>query len=346
MSNAVILTIYDKAGACLGEFKDAEFQSALWRLGQTGVAKYAFSPKGAKATRTNLRPGNRALIQFGDGLPEWGGVLDWPIALASEQDIGVTFYEGDRLLGWRVSGQDDTFSSTATGAIVSALVENANGAYPTGLYMGSVYEGGTAQSRTYHYTSLLEAVRGLRNETGFDYAVVPTLASGKLVFDLCWYERRGTDRRDELALIEGANFGTITSGEQGPVYNRFIVIGKGSDWGSARPVKVAEDAESVSRYGLREAPKLFLDIPDEATLQAIADALLAAAMNPYVRATLQGVVNREPAPFTCYHVGDILTLQALQTYGEFAYDFPARILSRSRLADGTCTLEVERVWAE
>jgi hypothetical protein len=346
VSNAVILTIYDKTGACLGEFKDAEFQSTLWRLGQTGVAKYTFSPRGAKATRTNLRPGNRALIQFGDGLPDWGGVLDWPIDLASGQDIGVTFYEGDRLLGWRVSGQNEIFSSTAVGAIISALVENANAAYQTGLYMGDVYAGGTAQAREYHYASLLEAVRGLRNESGFDYAVVPALASGKLVFDLYWYEQRGTDRRDELALIEGANFGTISSSEQGPVYNRFIVIGKGSDWSDNRPVRFAEDAESISRYGLREAPKLYLDISDETTLQAIADALLAGAMNPYVRATLQGVVNREPAPFAGYHVGDILTLQALQTYNDFAYDFPARILSRSRLLDGTCTLEVERVWTE
>jgi hypothetical protein len=346
MNNAVILTIYDKTGACLGEFKDAEFQSALWRLGQTGVAKYAFSPGGGKVTRSNLRPGNRALIEFGDGLPDWGGVLDWPINVASEQDIGITFYEGDRILGWRVSGQNEVYSSTAVGAIVSALVENANATYQTGLYMGDVYGGGTAQSRDYHYTSLLEAVRGLQDESGFDYAVVPAVVGGKLVFDLYWYERRGTDRRDELALIEGANFGTISASEQGPVYNRFIVIGKGSDWNENRPVKVSEDAESRSRYGLREAPKLYLDISDETTLQAIADALLAGAMNPYVRCTLQGVANEEPAPFANYHVGDILTLQALQTYGEFAYDFPVRILSRSRLADGTCTLEVERWWAD
>lgn len=339
--NVVILSLFAKTGAALGELVDAEFKSALWRLGQTGVAKYSFAPKGNRVARSNLRPGNRALIQFDDGLPDWGGVMDWPINLASDRDIDVTFYEGDRLLDWRASGQNELYSSTAVGEIVAALVESANASYPTGISMGDVYDGGTAQTRDYHYRVLLEAIRQLRGESGHDYAVVPVLTGGKLLFDLNWYERRGTDRRDELALIEGANVGTVSISEQGPVYNRVIVIGKGDDWVN-RPVKFAESAESISLYGLREGPKLYLDIADETTLQAIADALLAAAAQPYVRATLQGVMNLEPAPFANYHVGDILTLRALQTYGEFSYDVPARILSRSRLADGTCTLEVEQ----
>jgi len=340
--NAVILKLFAKTGAALGEFKDAEFKSALWRLGQTGVAKYTFAPKGARVVRSNLRPGNRALIQFDDGLPDWGGVMDWPINLASDRDIDVTFCEGDRLLDWRASGQNESYSSTAVGEIVAALVETANASYPTGISMGDVYDEGTVQTREYHYRLLLEAMRQLRSESGHDYAVVPVLAGGKLLFDLNWYERRGTDRRDELALIEGANVGTVSISEQGPVYNRVIVVGKGDDWSDSRPVKFAESAESISLYGLREAPKLYLDISDETTLQAIADALLAATAQPCARATLMGVLNKEPAPFSTYHVGDILTLRALQTYGEFSYDVPARILSRSRLADGTCTLEVEQ----
>lgn len=339
--NVVTLKIYDKTGASIGEFKDAEFLSALWRLGNTGDARYRFSPKGAKATRSNLRPGNRALIQFGDGLPDWGGVLDWPINLGSGQDIDVRFYEADRLLDWRVTNQNEVFSSTVAGSIISTLVQNANAAYATGIFMGDVYSGGTAQTRDYHYLPLLEAIRKLKKESGYDYGIVPSIASGKLVFDLYWYERRGTDRRDDLILIEGANFGTISVSEQGPVFSRVFVVGKGDDWSSNRLVVFAEGVDSRSRYGLRESPVFYLDIDDETTLQAIADALLDAAKEPYVRATLYGVTNDEPAPFADYHVGDILTLQALQTYGEFSYDIPVRILARERGADGTCTLEVE-----
>lgn len=342
MENVVNLTMYDKAGACLGEFVDAEFRSAVWRLGRTGSATYRFSPKGPKATRSNLRPGNRALIEFGDGLPDWGGVLDWPINLGSDQDIDVTFYEADRLLDWRVTGQNEGFSSTATGAIVEALVQNANAAYATGVFMGDVYSGGTAHTRDYHYIPLLEAVRNLKSESGYDYAVVPAMASGKLVFDLYWYEQRGTDREDELALIQGANVGQVLVREQGPIYNRIVAVGKGDDWSSNRLVVFAEDLASRSLYGLRESPRFYLDIDDETTLQAIVDALLAGAKDPYVRLTLNGVTDDEPAPFARYHVGDILTLQALQDYGEFSYDIPVRILARERLADGTCSLEVKQ----
>jgi hypothetical protein len=342
LENAVNLIIYDKTGVHLGEFVDAEFKSASWRLGQTGQALYAFSPQGAKVSRSNLRPGNRALIKFGDGLPNWGGVLDWPIALASGKDIDITFYEADRLLSWRVTGQNEVFSSTATGAIVSALIQNANAAYATGVYVGDIYSGGTAQSRDYHYIPLLEAIRSMQSESGYDYAVVPVVANGKLVFDLYWYERRGTDRRDEILLAEGKNIGEISVSEQGPVYNRIITIGKGDDWGTDRPVKFANDGDSQSRYGLRVSPRFYLDISDEMTLQAISDALLETAKEPYVRMTLYGVTNDEPAPFSTYHVGDIVTLQALQTYDEFSYDITARILSRQREADGTCTLEIEQ----
>jgi hypothetical protein len=339
--NAITLTLYDKSGSSLGEFIDAEFKSALWRFGRTGTASYSFSPKGSKTSRSNLRPGNRALIKFADGLPDWGGILDWPIILGSGRDVEISFYEADHLLDWRVSGQNEVFSGTVTGAIISALMQTANATYATGIYMGDIYSGGTAHTRDYHYVPLLDAIRDLHNESGYDYAVMPVLVNGKLVFDLYWYESRGTDRRDNLALIEGVNVGEISVAEQGPIYNRIIVIGKGDDWSSSRPVKFAESTESRSYYGLRESPKFYLDIDDATTLQAIADALLAASEWPYVRMTLTGVTDDDPAPFSTYHIGDILILEALQTYGEFSYNIPVRILARERLADGTCTLEVE-----
>ena len=333
----VEMMIFDSSGKKLADAA-VDLQSVSWRWGQTGQAKFSVDYGNPVATVEYLQIGNRMLLRFANGLPDWGGVIALPRSRQAS-GIGLTAYEGDRLLDWRVTGKEELLSSSP-GGIVSSLLSGANERHPTDVGMGDVYEGGF-QSREYNYDSLLAAVCGLA--TGYDYAVVPVYQQGQLRFALNWYQRRGRDLRGSVLLAEGNddghNVGQVTLDEQGPVYNRVIVVGGGTAWAD-RPVVVVDDLDSQYLYGLREHV-IISSITDTITLQALAQAALDEAKHPRGRATLSEVTNRSPALFSSYDIGDIVRLQAFLDRGEWAFDGPVRVLARSWTPAGTCTVEVE-----
>jgi NAD(P)-dependent dehydrogenase (short-subunit alcohol dehydrogenase family) len=163
-----------------------------------------------------------------------------------------------------------------------------------------------------------------------------------MYLDLHWYECRGSDLRDSVALVEGegGNIGVATVTDYGPVYNKIIVVGKGTSWANA-PVKTAVSVESISKNGLREYVAYYSDISDETTLQAIADALLAQLAFPRRRISIDQTLDRDPAPFSAYHVGDIVTLDCLHKAGDFAFKGPVRILARQWSPGDVVGLELE-----
>ena len=328
--------IFDSGGGKIDDLS-IDLQGCLWRLGRTGRATFGISYADDKATSENIRPGNYFLLQFANGLPDWGGVIDFPLSRRPDGLI-VAAYEGDRMLDWRVSDADTVFSSTAPGAIAQALVQTAKSNYPLPIAIGDISPSGS-QTHEYHYDPLLQEVRGLA--AGYDYAVTPAYQDGALTFYLHWYERRGADRRSTVYLIEGHNVGEVNLDEQGPVYNRIIAIGSGVTWAD-RPVVTVDDLDSRYQYGLREYAKVYLDVNDEATLEEKASALLADMKHPRARGTLTNVVDEDPAGFADYGVGDIVTLQAFLDAGEdWVFDGPVRVLSREWSPAGNCTLEVE-----
>lgn len=333
---AIEAMVFSSGGSKLDDLS-VDIQSCLWRLGQTGRATFNIAYADDKAAAENIRAGNYLLLQFGSGLPDWGGVIDFPL---SRRPYGLTAvaYESDRMLDWRISGADVSYSSTASGAIAQALVESAKASYPLAISIGDVYAGGS-RTQEYHYDGLLTEIRSLA--TGYDYAVVPSYQDGRLSFYLHFYERRGADRRNSVHLVEGHNVGEVNLDEQGPIYNRIIAIGSGVTWAD-RPTVISEDLDSKYRYGLREQAKIYPSITDETTLQELADALLDEWKEPRARGTLTNVSNEDPATFDEYHVGDIVTLQAFLDAGEdWEFNGPVRILSREWTPAGHCTLEVE-----
>jgi hypothetical protein len=332
----VQLTIRDKQGFELVEIEGA-LRSVLWRLGQTGMLEVFFPFTDAKVTRANLLPGNRVLAQFSSALPTWGGVLDFPLGLTGE-GVSISAYEGERLLEWRVSGKVESYSATVPGAIAEGLLETANATRDTGVAARNVYAGGDAQTRWYRYENLLGGIRTLAIESGLEYAVVPVLSNGRVTFALDWHQELGDDKRDDVALVEGKNVGKATMDEQGPVYNQVLLV---NDWDEV-PV-IVEDGASRVDYDLRQLAKVYVDVDDTDTLQAIAEALLAEWSQPHVRGRLEGVSDLAPGRYRDYHVGDIVTLRARQNAGrDWVFDAPVRILSRQWNPGQGCSLEVEQ----
>jgi len=336
------MSIYNKSGNFITEI-DGNLRSVSWRLGEIGIAQAGFAYTNSKATPYNLRTGNLLLIEFANGFPDWAGAIDFPL-LRDDSGIGITAYQGQHLLGWRDTATVAIFSATPPGEITEALILAANALAPTGITIQDLYAG-SSFTRDYHVENLLTAIDGLAADSGYEYEIAPTRIKNKLFLDLYWKERAGIDRRDEVALVQGgldANVGTVSISEQGPCYNHITVIGAGDDWAS-RPIKTAVDIESISKFGRRELSILRLEIADETTLQAIADEKLAVHKEPPVRLSLGNVTSSGPGLYSQYHVGDIVTVQALQSRGEWSFTGPARLIAREWAAGGTCSLIAEEV---
>lgn len=331
----VIQTLYSHAGAKLAD-TDYYIKSVLWRLGNMGTAELSADYTNPNATKRYLRPGNRLLLQFSNGLPDWGGVLGLPRS-RNDTGVSITAYEGEKLVSIRATDRNETYSTMAPGSIAESIVEAANLREPTGMLMGDVVASGS-QTRSYHYENLLDAIIDL--SVGYEYAILPTVVDGEIRFYLQWYETYGSDRRDEVLLFEGqrGNVGSAVVDEQGPIWNRVIVAGKGN-WDETHPVAIAEDAASINEFGLRELPKVYAEISDEDTLQEIADGLAVDFAWPRNHVRLTYVINADPARFKEYHVGDIVTVHAHVGRGDWEFNAPVRILSRKWVPAGYCTIE-------
>lgn len=339
MSNRVL--IFRRSGPLLAEI-EPEIASVSWRLNEVGQARFTLPWSDEKCTRGILQFGNLVLIQFGNGLPDWGGVIDTPRHI-EHGVVGVTAYSGEKLLSWRVTEQSRNFDESSPGTIFRKLIEDEN-AVPTGITPGSVYSGGALRSAEYHYQNLLSAVQELAALSGNDFAIAPVLGGGSLSFAGNWYERRGADRRTTAWLIGGENVQSSILDEQGEISNRVILAGEGTTWTSERTVTVAENSASRNRYGYREYAEAQSGVGQALTLAANAAAILEDKREPYNRLTLS-VLDTDPAGFAQYDVGDLVTVRLFTSSAEWAFEEAVRVLAREFVTGQPCRLEVEQ-WPE
>lgn len=333
--------VFDRYGAAVGEL-DAHVDRVKWRLNKTGSAKVAVAKTDGKATRDFLRFGNRVLMQFDNGLPDWGGVIVPPRGW----DVGkveLTVRGAAEVLDGRMTDSSRTFVTTPAGTIFRTLIEEANAVLDTGIDVGTVWAGGAERSpATYHYDRLLPKVRALATLTGNDFAIVPVLSGGVLRFEASWYERRGADRPN-VALVEGHNVEVTRFQEVGPIVNHWAGFGEGATWGD-KPK--AEDSDLVSRgeYGLWQNGRAFTGVVYEETLEGNLAELLSESKAPRVRVGLWAS-DIAPARFRDYGVGDRVELR-LHSYGfsgaGLGYEATVRVVEREfSPATNRCALVVE-----
>ncbi len=340
MGSAVQCLIFNRDGALLAAVRP-EIEYACWRLNNVGRVKFSLPYTDSKCTADNLRPGNRLLLRFENGLPDWGGVIDLPRRRTST-GVTVTAYTGEWLLGWRYTAKGRYFSSTAPGVIFDTLISEENAEYPTGITTYDYYGAGTGRTIEYHYHQLLKRCRDLARLTGNDFQIEPHYDGGKLTFRSHWYERRGSDLSNQVVLVDGVNADVVLD-EQGPIVNRVILVGSGSTWGGERIDSIAEDAASRAEYGYREWAEVQGGVKQQATLDANAAMLLEEMAYPRDRFSIYAL-NRAPALFAAYGVGDVVGVQAFFKSRDFCYDGAVRMVAREWMPQwNMCRLEVE-VW--
>jgi hypothetical protein len=338
MSGVARVVLFAPGGAQLAEI-EPDVQSVAWRLNGVGQAKFTLPWSDPKCTQNNLRYGNRLLIQFNNGLPDWGGVIDLPRGRANGA-VTSTAYSGEYLFDWRVTAKGRYFASMAPGYIFKTLLQEQNAKYPIGIDLGEIYEGGMRRTIEYHYHDLLERYKDLARLSGNDFSVTPEYIAGVLKFKANWHARRGEDKRETIWLLEGTNVTDAALDEQGSLANRVITIGQGQTWGTERLDAIVNNLDSRALYDYREYAEVESGVAMQATLQANAEAILAARAWPSHRITISAS-DSAPARFVDYDVGDILRAMLSIYSPEWIFDAPVRILAREWKPAGACRLEVE-----
>lgn len=303
----------DKNGRLIAEV-EAMVGPVSWRLNKVGKVVIRFSPKDLKVTQTNLYLANRVLLRFTNGLPDWGGVIDFPESWTGES-MEVTAYSAEYLLALRTTGKNKTFTAATVGAIFNGVISDANGVSAVGVTVGNVWGGGGTHDQDYHFATLMGIIQDQvtsRLSTA-EFYVEPALANGTITFTAHLVERRGQDKPN-IALLEGHNATDISRTRQGPVYNSVNVAGADTgdnttdSWGDGRLTAHAEDAASIGDIGLREVGFTRTDVDKQATLNTEAATALADVLKPE-NAIVARAINLAPATFSSYDVGDSLTAQ-------------------------------------
>jgi len=339
MSNTVQTLVFNRAGYSPVDIAP-QWDYLAWRLNNVGVGKFSLPYEDENCTTDVLRPGNRVLVRFENGLPAFGGVIDLP-RRRTATGVQVTLYSAEHILDWRRTAKSRSFASVTPGAIFQAFLEEANSITPTGIAVGSVYTGGTARTEEYHYHSLWDALVTLQRLSGEDFHIAPYYSGGRLTFIGNWYESRGVDLSALVLLAEDKNLAELVMDEQGPIANVVYAAGGGAGgttWDD-RLVGIAQDATSQNEYSYREGAEVITAVFDQTTLDASAAAILAEKKD--ARQNLSCVaLDTDPAGFSSYNVGDTVLVQGFLKSSQWAIDQSVRVLGREWRPDNRCTLEV------
>lgn len=333
-----LVLVGDQFGRVIGEL-DGDVVGVAWKLNDYGQARIVLPRTGATATERLLRPGNRVLIQFGNGLPDWGGMLDLPRKWQDGR-IDVVAYSGERILVDRVTDRGRYFSGATAGDIFRALLSEAA---PSGVEIGDVWMGGELHGPDYHFRQLYDIfTKSLSSRIeAADWNVAARLWRGRIAFSANYYERRGIDHGRQIALIEGVNLADASLQEQGPIVNEWMMAGAGTGWGAdSRIYATTRDDASIAKYGLRQRGDVRVDVTSQETLNSSAAVALAESKEP--RAIVDPVaLDLPPARWGQYDVGDTVWMELYEA-GFGGYAASVRIKAREFLPGrGVCSLVVE-----
>ncbi|RLG29463.1 hypothetical protein DRO03_07230 [Methanosarcinales archaeon] len=343
----VRVLLADKTGLVLAETA-ARVTAVSERLNKYGRADLVISRNDLTAVADNLQFGGRVLIQFDNGLPDWGGVFELPRKWG-DGDIALTAYSGAYLLALRRTGKGRYFTNATVGEIFAAVINEANAVAGMGIAVGDVWGGGDIHSPDYHLDSLYDiitkSVCGRLSEA--DFAVEPTLVSGRLSFVAHLYERHGADKLN-IAMLEGHNVQVNNFNEQGPLHNEITlagadVTGTGSTgWGDGRLIAQAADLASINSYGLRQYSEVHGGVTSQVTLDGSAEIILDERAQPHELFDL-AAIDLAPAAFADYGVGDSVVAW-LHSYGFGGTVSRVKVLGRSFLPEqGVAALVVREV---
>lgn len=241
-----MIGIYSRSGFQIAEL-DYYFRRT-WKLNDYGEGSFSIPILDPKATAENLNYNNLVYVDH-DRLPPWAGFIvrrEWE----DFNSIRITCYSAEKLLWKRVTPKV-LEASGPPGLIVQRLINHMYPAFEKlPVRTGQLFGGCGNQDITYNFMHIDDAIRGLSDDTGCDWDVMPVIDKpGRLYFEVNWYERRG--RVCDYALIEDKNLELSRKPlkEDGDIVNYVIGYGAGSNW-NEKPVAERQSDASINQYGL------------------------------------------------------------------------------------------------
>lgn len=337
------ILIGDATGRVIGEIQP-QVRGVAWKLNNYGQARLTVPRVDFEGRPWLFSFGNRILIRFGNGLPDWGGVIDPPRKWNAER-VEVVAYSGEYMLDWRVTDRGRYFANATAGDIFRAVIREAT---DFGVELGYVWTGGGLHGPEYHFESIYDIVtRSItRRLEAVDWDVRATVDDGIIRFVANLYERRGNDYSSgsapgrRLGFVEGVNVAGRMD-EQGPIINDIYLAGAGSGWGeSNRIYSAARDENSRALYDLRQAGETVVDISVQETLDGAAVLRLASSAAPREIYSLTAY-DYAPGRFSQYGIGDTVWLEMFSV-GVGGRERGVRVVAQEYLpASNTCSLVVE-----
>jgi hypothetical protein len=238
-----------------------------WVRNAYGMCSFELSLNDAKSVRRYLEFGTLVYVESPLGLA-WGGVLDPDMDWNDDGTIRLNAYSAEYLLSFRRSPLNQLWRGASAGALFKQFIDGANLQEDLLIREGNIWRGGTPAEDTMDSKDFYTHTKALAVNRKNDFYIEPVIdaVNYRLSFTANYYERRGQAKA--LALREGLNVekrGT-TLKVQRKIVNDLLGIGAGSD--SERPTWVETDADSRSRYGLRQGSEDFSGNSDPATLKA------------------------------------------------------------------------------
>ena len=112
-------------GQVLGELRTG-LESVSWKHRGVGETAFPVGRRSAQFDEELVRFGNRVLVQFSNGLPNWGGVIasprPWDVG-----GVGVKVMQAKWLLGRRKTGWARQFTGATAGTVFEGLIREAGG---------------------------------------------------------------------------------------------------------------------------------------------------------------------------------------------------------------------------
>lgn len=225
--------------------------SRSWAIGREGRAQFTYPViKTNVVNETVLQFGNYLLVE-NSKLPAWVGVIDTPRSWDSKS-VTISAYTPERLFQYRRGSQSDEVISGSAGTIFLEMLRRINSKEKTILESGVIFTGGSRREETLNPNTMDINLRQLQERSLEEYSFRPIVKKNKLAIMCDWSKQLGIQTPLTLAQAKnGGNLGESTMREDEDIYNDIFGYGEGLTW-DTKPKYTTRNADSVSKYGLRE----------------------------------------------------------------------------------------------
>jgi hypothetical protein len=311
----------DRRGVVRGELSGL-LENVTWGTDGYGMATLILSLPAALANGALLEFGNRAKIEFSNGLPPWGGVIDVPRETTLGQ-MRVQMYEAGYMLNWLLTEAQALYLEGDARPAAEILADLVTRSGLDMVFDGTAAGGGEPVEAEFHYETLAAAADKLRGLDGGLHWFTRTRPTGArdITFELVAFRDALDDAANRAILIQGHNLVDWSVLEQGPIYNEVLVgIGdflnpaadlSGEESGYSE-LHTASDGASRMRYGPRQQLVVLPDVTGESgpgRAAARARAQLAAHSKPRLRVA-GAALNLPPALYRDYGIGTRIAIEA------------------------------------